>query len=143
MSEHPRRNRILSAGLIVIAAWFGVHARRYGDVLPDVVAGYAPEVFWAMAVFATIGLIFPAAASWQVAVGAYVFTTGFEYSRLYHGPWIDALRGTPLGVLALGSDFLIPDLTCYAFGVLARLADRALDPELNRQRRLGSVPPSP
>lgn len=121
MTEHPRRNRIVSAGLIVIAAWLGVHARRYGEVLPDFVAGYAPEVLWAMAVFATIGLIFPTAASWQVAAGAYILTTGFEYSQLYHEPWIDLLRGTPLGALALGSDFLIPDLTCYAVGVLLSL----------------------
>jgi Protein of unknown function (DUF2809) len=121
MILHPRRNRIVSAGLVAIAAWFGVHARHYGDVLPDFVAGYAPEVLWAMAVFATIGLIFPAAASWQVAAAAYVFTTLFEFSQLYHEPWIDALRGTPLGTLALGSDFLIPDLTCYAVGVLLGL----------------------
>ena len=74
-----------------------------------------------MAVFATIGLIFPSAASWQVTSIAYVLTSLFEYSQLYHSPWVDALRGTSLGALALGTEFLIPDLTCYAVGVLLGL----------------------
>ena len=121
MTERPRRNPIVSAGLIAIAAWLGVHARWYGEAVPGVIADYAPEVLWAMAVFATIGMIFPSAASWQVASVAYVLTTLFEYSQLYHEPWIDAIRGTPLGVFALGSEFLIPDLTCYAVGVLLSL----------------------
>jgi hypothetical protein len=121
MTHYPQRNRIISAGLIVIAAWFGVHVRRYEELFPDLVAGYAPEILWAMAVFATIGLILPAAPSWQVATGAFAITALFELSQLYHQPWIDALRGTPLGALALGSDFLLPDLTCYAVGVLLGL----------------------
>src|SRR6478672_6299318 len=121
MIQHPRRNWIVSAGLIVIAVALGVNARRYGDVLPEDIASYAPEVLWAMAVFATVGLIFPTAASWQVAAGAYVLSSLIEYSQLYHGTWIDSLRGTSLGALALGSDFLIPDLTCYAVGVLLGL----------------------
>jgi hypothetical protein len=87
-------------------------------MLPDFVAGQAAEVLWAMAVFATIGLIIPTARSWQVAAGAYVLTSLFEFSQLYHEPWIDSLRGTVLGSLALGTEFLIPDLTCYAVGVL-------------------------
>jgi hypothetical protein len=118
MTQHPRRNPIVSAGLAAIAAWLGVHARWYGEVLPGFIAGYAPEALWAIAVFAAIGLVFPSAASWQVASVTYVLTALFEYSQLYHEPWIDALRGTPLGALALGSEFLIPDLTCYAVGVL-------------------------
>ena len=84
-----------------------------------------PTVLWAMAVFATIGLIFPAAASWQVAAGAYVLTALLEFSQLYHEPWIDALRGTPLGALALGSDFLIrrPDLLCRRGVLLGMLIE--------------------
>jgi Protein of unknown function (DUF2809) len=121
MTQHPRRNPLVSAGLIAIASWLGVHARWYGEVVPGVIADYAPEVLWAMAVFATIGLVLPSAASWQVASLAYVLTALFEYSQLYHEPWIETLRGTPLGALALGSEFLIPDLTCYAVGVLLSL----------------------
>ena len=118
MSEQPRRNRILSAGLIVIAAALAVHARRYGEMLPDLVAGYAPETFWAMAVFGAIGLVLPAAASWQVASVAYVITALLEFSELYREPWIDAIRGGALSALTLGPEFLVTDLTCYAVGVL-------------------------
>jgi hypothetical protein len=34
-----------------------------------------------------------------------------------HGPWIDLIRRTMLGGLALGYGFLWSDLACYAVGV--------------------------
>jgi hypothetical protein len=119
MSERPRRSRIVSAGLVVIAAGLGVLARRHGDLLfPDQLAGYVPEALWSMAVFAAVGLVFPAAATWQAASLGYVFSALVEFSQLYHEPWIDTLRGTPVGALALGTEFLTTDLACYAVGVV-------------------------
>jgi hypothetical protein len=118
MAERPMRNRLVYSGLIAIAAWLGVHASAYGDLFPEFVADLAPQALWPLAVFAAVGLVFPSAASWQVASTAYVIAALFELSDLYHEPWIDGLRGTPLGALALGTDFLKTDLACYAFGVL-------------------------
>ncbi|MDH7502149.1 MAG: DUF2809 domain-containing protein [Verrucomicrobiota bacterium] len=37
--------------------------------------------------------------------------------QLYHAPWIDAVRGTRVGALALGANFNPPDLIAYAFGI--------------------------
>jgi hypothetical protein len=117
MTERPLRNRVVYAGLIVIAAGLGVHARHYGELLPEYVADYAPQALWPMAVFAAVGLVFRSAASWQVASAAFLIAALFEFSELCHEPWIDSLRGTPLGALALGTEFLNTDLVCYAFGV--------------------------
>jgi hypothetical protein len=40
-----------------------------------------------------------------------------ELSQLYHAPWIDSIRQTTLGGLALGLGFLWTDLICYSAGI--------------------------
>jgi hypothetical protein len=42
-----------------------------------------------------------------------------ELSQLYQAPWINAIRGTTLGHLVLGSTFAWQDLVAYTFGVAA------------------------
>jgi hypothetical protein len=118
MTDRPLRNRIVYGALIVIATGVGIQVRRHGDLLPDVLAEYAPQVLRPMALFAGLGLIFRSAATWQVASGAYILSALLEFSELYQEPWIEALRGTPLGALTLGTEFLNTDLAFYALGVL-------------------------
>jgi hypothetical protein len=118
MAERPLRNRIAYAGLIVIATGLGVHIRHYGDLFPDVIAAYAPQILRPMALFAGLGLIFRSAATWKVASGAYVLSALFELGELYHEPWIEALLGTSLGALNPGAEFLDTELVVDAVGVL-------------------------
>jgi hypothetical protein len=118
MAERLLRNRIVYAGLAVIAAGLGVHVHRYGDVLPEVIAVFAPQILWPMALFAGLGLVFRSAATWKIACGAYLISAAFEFSEFYHEPWIETIQGTSLGTLALGTGFLSTDLACYAMGVL-------------------------
>jgi hypothetical protein len=106
------------AGLIVIATGVGVHVRSLGDQFPDVIATYAPQILRPMALFAGLGLIFRSAATWKVASGACILSALFAFSALYQEPWIEALRGTPLGALTLGTEFLDTDLVVDAVGVL-------------------------
>ncbi len=52
-----------------------------------------------------------------------------ELLQLYHAPWIEAIRKTRIGGLALGFGFLWSDIICYAVGitvayVLIRLIER-------------------
>jgi hypothetical protein len=118
MAERPLRNRVVYAGLAMIAAGLGAHVHRYGNMLPDFIAVLAPQILWPMALFAGLGLFFRSAATWQIASGAYLISAAFEFSELYHEPWIETLQGTSLGTLALGTEFLSTDLACYAMGVL-------------------------
>jgi hypothetical protein len=53
----------------------------------------------------------------SVGLLAISFAAGIEASQLYHAPWLDAIRRTTLGGLALGYGFLWSDLACYAVGV--------------------------
>jgi hypothetical protein len=40
-----------------------------------------------------------------------------EMSQPYHAPWIDSIRRTTLGGLALGYGLVWGDLACYAVGI--------------------------
>jgi hypothetical protein len=52
-----------------------------------------------------------------IALLALAFAWGEEFSQLYHAPWIDTIRATILGKLALGNTFNWPDLPAYAVGI--------------------------
>jgi hypothetical protein len=95
----------------------GIGSRRYAEHLPGFVAAYAGDTLWAFVAFLGIGLLLPRTSTWAVAVLAMSFSVLIEMSQLYHAPWIDSIRHTTLGGLALGYGFLWGDLACYAVGV--------------------------
>lgn len=67
----------------------------------------------------------------RVTLVALTFCFAVEFSQLYHAPWIDSIRATRLGTLALGSTFNAPDLIAYTVGVACGGVI-----EMIRQRRL-------
>lgn len=80
-------------------------------------------VFWILA------LIRPAARTRTLALTALAIAGAVEVSQLYQATWIEGLRATPLGALALGTGFLWADLPRYAAGiVLATMIDLAARP---------------
>lgn len=95
----------------------GLASRRYAPVLPDVVARYAGDTLWALLAFIVIGVLAPRWRTARVAGLALAVSYLVEISQLYHAPWIDAIRATRAGALALGMGFLWSDLVCYAAGV--------------------------
>jgi hypothetical protein len=112
-----RRGRGITIALIILAATVGLGSRRFAAFLPAVVVAYAGDTMWALAVFLVLGLCFATRSRWWVAALAGLIAAFVEFSQLYHAPWIDAVRGTVVGHLALGSDFDPKDLACYAAGV--------------------------
>ena len=123
----PARSRGLCAGLLIATITCGLASRRYANQLPALVGTYAGDVFWAAMVFWIMATASPRSATWQIAFAAMALATLVEVCQLYHAPWIDELRGTMLGGLALGRGFLWSDLVCYAAGVaVAALADLTL-----------------
>jgi Protein of unknown function (DUF2809) len=117
-ADHPRRNRIVYACGVAIAVWLAIHSRRYEAILPDFIADYAPATLAAIAVFAAIGMVYRSLATWNAAAMAFILCALAEFSLLSRAPWIDAIRDTPAGVLAFGSDFVGTNLGCYAVGTL-------------------------
>src|SRR5690242_20525385 len=103
--------------LIALTCGLGLGSRHYAVHLPGFVAQYAGDTCWALALFLVLGLIQPRAPTGRIAALALAGSVLVEVGQLYHAPWIDSLRRTPLGGLVLGFGFLWSDLACYAAGV--------------------------
>ena len=111
------RSRALYARLLLMTIVLGLGSRRFGGMLPEVIARYAGDVLWATMVFWICALISPRAHTMRLASVAIGVSVAVEMSQLYRAPWLDALRANPIGALALGQGFLWSDLVCYAVGV--------------------------
>lgn len=116
------RHRGVLLPLLIVTIALGLASRRFGSELPHVVSKYAGDTLWATMMFWILALAFPRAKTMAVALGALSISFAVECSQLYHAGWIDAIRATTLGALALGSGFLWSDLACYTVGVAIALA---------------------
>jgi Protein of unknown function (DUF2809) len=121
------RSRRGYAALAAVTVLLGLASRRYAGQLPDFIGAYAGDALWAAMVFWLAALIAPRARTTHLAVSALAVAILVEISQLYHGAWLDALRQTRTGALALGQGFLWSDVACYTVGALAAaLLDRRL-----------------
>jgi len=115
--------------LLVGTVASGLASRRYPALFPAFIARYAGDVLWASMVFWLLALLRPHGDRKTLAAIAFAIAVAVEISQRYHVPWLDALRATRLGALALGQGFLRSDIVCYLVGVvLAAVIDRVLRP---------------
>jgi len=98
----------------------GVASRKI-QFLPVFIQLYAGDILWAVAVFFILKMLFPEKQLWKLALSAFFFSVIIEISQLYHSHWINNIRSTTLGGLALGFGFHYNDFICYLIGVLIAL----------------------
>lgn len=125
-SVSSARRRALFALLAALVVPVGLATRRHPQLFPEFVATYAGDVLWAVVAYLLVGVLAPAASIRTRATIALASAFMIEFSQLWHPEWLDAIRGTTLGHLALGIGFEWSDLPCYTIGVLAAaLLERA------------------
>ncbi|NOT08927.1 MAG: DUF2809 domain-containing protein [Gemmatimonadales bacterium] len=95
----------------------GLASRLSPEFFPAFVARYAGDTLWAALIFWILALGWRRAGTRRLAGGAMAIAFAVECSQLYHAAWIESIRRTRIGALALGSDFLWRDFACYAVGV--------------------------
>lgn len=111
------RRRLLCALWMAALLGAGLLWREPTLHLSQFMSKYGGDALWAAFVFAGLAFLFPRLSTGGVAAAAMGFSLLIELSQLYHAPWIDAVRGTRLGALALGASFNPPDLIAYAVGI--------------------------
>lgn len=114
----PPRNRLWYVGFFCLVIVAGLASRRFGPILPKLIAAYAGDTLWALMVFLGFGILWPKRSPLWLAAMAAGFSYLIEFSQIYHAPWIDAIRQNRLGGLVLGRGFLWSDLVCYTIGIL-------------------------
>ncbi len=118
----PPRNRFLYVILMLAAAAAGIGSRMQDAGVPEFIAQYAGDTFWALFVYLGVGFLAPRLSIRTTALIAGSIAVLDEVSQLYHAPWIDAVRQTNVGGLILGYGFLWSDFLCYLAGILIGVA---------------------
>lgn len=116
----PRKSPLLAVavGCIIV---LGLFSRAFPPLVPAALGKYPGDALWALMVQFGIAFLRPELRPSRVATLALGVSWLVELSQLYQAPWINALRATRLGHLALGSQFHWPDLLAYTLGVSAGL----------------------
>jgi hypothetical protein len=101
--------------LVVMAA--GLASRKFPALVPAALGQYPGDTLWALMVFTGMAFVCPSMSPWRLAGLALLLSLLVEISQLYQADWINTIRATTLGHLALGSDFDWLDLVALAVGV--------------------------
>jgi hypothetical protein len=103
---------IATASIVLL----GLASRQTHDLFPQALGKYPGDALWTLMVFFGLGCVFSRSSSARLAAYALAISFVVEASQLYQAPWINAIRGTTLGHLALGSQFGWIDLVAYTVG---------------------------
>ena len=130
-------NRLRCYYLIAMAAVIaaGLWWRSAANPVSPFLHKYGGDALWALLMFLGIRCVLIRTSILRVTLVSLAFCFAVEFSQLYHAPWIDSVRNTRLGALALGSIFNAPDLIAYAAGVALGVVIETI-----RQRRRRDLP---
>lgn len=120
MLPAPRLRLPLLFALVGVIA-LGLASRAL-PLFPAVLENYPGDALWALMVVVALALAAPRMEPVRVAGLALAISFAVEALQLYRAPWIEAVRDSALGRLALGSGFDPLDLVAYTVGVGVGLA---------------------
>lgn len=111
------RRRLYLVAAILATVALGLASRKYPWLFPSALGKYPGDALWAQMVYWTISLVFPSASISRVAAYALAISYADELSQLYQAHWVNQVRATTIGHLALGSAFSWLDMLSYAVGI--------------------------
>jgi hypothetical protein len=115
-SNNRVRNRWHLSSAVVLVICAGLASRSF-PLFPASWGKYPGDALWACMVLFAIAFLRPAVTPLKLAAFALVLSCAVEFSQIYQGTWVKAVRSTRLGHLVLGSGFDWMDLGAYAIGV--------------------------
>lgn len=124
--------RLRSLVLLAVTMALGLTTRSGQAWIPEFIARFGGDTLWASALFWALRLLWPRPSALRIAVIAGAVSLAVELSQLSSARWLEAIRSTRLGMLAIGNGFLYSDLLCYAVGVALAFG---IDRQLGRKAR--------
>lgn len=122
LSLEQLRPRVVYLGWAVAVVALGLIWRSGLISLSPWLSKYGGDALWALMIYSIVRFMRPDVRIWASALWAFGICVFVELSQLYHAEWIDSVRTTRLGSLALGNVFNWPDIPAYAAGVFSGLA---------------------
>ncbi|MEM6328592.1 MAG: DUF2809 domain-containing protein [Bacteroidota bacterium] len=120
-SRLPSRPRWALTALLAGVIALGL-ASRAVPLFPAVLESYPGDALWSVMVYVGLALLAPRVAPIRLGALALAISFSVEALQLVRLPWLDAIRATLPGRLALGSGFDPVDLLAYTVGVGLALA---------------------
>ena len=134
--------RIVALCLVPVVIAIGLATRR-APVLAEGVGAHVGDALWAVMAYVAWTTLLPGRRPVAIAALALATAWAVETSQLLSISWLDDLRATRLGALALGRGFDPVDLLAYAVGVGTACAiDVALGRRAAAADRAGTPPPA-
>lgn len=119
------RSRIRVGAALAAVICIGIASRMEAH-LSALIGKEFGDALWSVMFFLIALLLWLRISTLAAALLALAVSFGIEFLKLYHAPWIDALRVSRVGFL-LGHAFLWRDFVAYGLGTAAAAAcDRLL-----------------
>jgi hypothetical protein len=106
--------RLLALVIVLPAGYF----LRFTPGLPEWLRDASGGALYVVCLALGLGVLWPRGRPVMLAVAAFALTCGVEFAQLAHPAWLDALRATRPGRLALGTTFAWGDFPPYAAGAV-------------------------
>ena len=113
------RSRILYLSLLAPVIWIGLASRSPAAAQwPVFLATYTGDTLWAFMLYLLVGGAFPKWSTLRVASIVLGYAYAIEFGQLIQAPWLEEIRHTWVGSMAMGHGFVWSDFPCYTIGVL-------------------------
>jgi hypothetical protein len=111
---------------------------RFSPFLPEVIRDLGGNIAYETLLILLVLFVKSSANRSNVAIGVFLVTCALEFLQLNRSPWLQAIRGTTIGRLILGTDFVWSDFIGYAIGCYCgwlwiRLLDRWYRSKIDRR----------
>jgi Protein of unknown function (DUF2809) len=110
--------KLFYLSVFIFCTWLAITTRTHRHWFHPLIAEYGGDVIWAGMFLFLLRVFFSRIKLWKLALICYAMGVADELLQLYHAPWIESIRQTRIGGLALGFGFLWSDIVCYAVGTL-------------------------
>lgn len=117
LPSQQHRYRLFYIVLFIIIVLLGIYSRYTPYYKSSWLIKYTGDVLYAMMFYCVICIIRPITSRYYSAIIGLLICITIELLKLWHVPWLNNVRLTSIGRLALGMKFDPVNFVCYLLGI--------------------------